>query len=204
MNRWRPELQNRAQALLDRYPVAHSAVMPLLHLAAVQDGYVTEEGMREVAALVGLTPAQVRGVASFYGMYKLTPVGRYLISVCGSISCHLLEAREVMSAVVAETGVEPGRPGGDGLFTVEWVECLGACGGAPALEVNYELVEGVVPDQARALCRWLRQERPEVVVADRMQELFGGRPSFEHGASDPTGAVAPVPAFGPYGSAGEG
>jgi NADH-quinone oxidoreductase subunit E len=204
MNRWTPELQKRAQALLGRYPERRSALMPLLHLAMVQDGYLTEEGMREVAAMVGLTPAQVRGVASFYSIYKLAPVGCYLLSVCCSISCHLLEAEAVMAAIEAETGVSAGETGADGLFSVEKVECLGACGGAPAIEVNYELVEGVGSEQARALCRWLREERPAVVVSDQMQDRFGGRRSFDRGPADPTGAVMAVPAFGPYGSVGEG
>jgi NADH-quinone oxidoreductase subunit E len=203
MNRWTADLQKRAQTLLAKYPEKRSALMPLLHLAMVQDGYLTEEGLREVAEMVDLTPAQVRGVASFYGMYKLAPVGRYLISICCSISCYLLEAEAVAAAITAETGVPVGETGADGTFSVEKVECLGACGGAPALEVNYELLEGVTPDQARALCRWLRGDRPSVVVSDEMQDRFGGRRSFDRGPADPTGAVAAVPAFGPYGSLGE-
>ena len=104
MNRWTPELRKRAQALLTQYPERRSTLMPLLHLAMVQDGYLTEEGIREVAGIVGLTPAQVRGVASFYSMYKLAPVGRYLISICSSISCHLLEAEAVVAAITAPVG----------------------------------------------------------------------------------------------------
>jgi hypothetical protein len=85
-------------------------------------------------------------------------------------------------------------------FSVEHVECLGACGGAPAVQVNYELIEGATPDQARALCRWLQDERPEVVNTDDMQERFGGRRSFDWAITEPDGAVGPYPAFGPYGT----
>lgn len=204
MNAWTPELEERARALVGRYPEPRSALGPLLYLVMRQDGCLSEEGMRRVAALTGTTPAQVRGVASFYTMYQATPPGRYLVSVCTSISCHLLGGEQVLSAVEEETGVVDGRTGDEGVFSVEHVECLGACAGAPALQVNYELVEGVTPDGARALCRWLAEERPSVVLSDEMQERFGGQRSFDWASADPAGAVAPVPAFEPYGSAGEG
>jgi NADH-quinone oxidoreductase subunit E len=204
MRTWTPELEERARALVGRYPEPRSALGPLLYLAMRQDGYLSEEGMRRAAELTGTTSAQVRGVASFYTMYRLAPPGRYLLSVCTSISCHLLGGQEVLAAVEDETGVADGHTGEDGLFSVEQVECIGACAGAPALQVNYELVEGVTPESARALCRWLREERPAVVLSDQMQERFGGRRSFDWGPTEPRGAVAPVPAFEPYGTAGEG
>jgi NADH:ubiquinone oxidoreductase subunit E len=160
--------------------------------------------MRRTAELVGLTPAQVQAVASFYTMYKREETGRYLISVCTSISCMLRGGEDVLEAVVDETGVAPGETGDDGLFSVEHVECIGSCGGAPALQVNYEFVEGVTPDGARALCRWLRDGRPDVVMADEMQELFGGTPGFEWGPPDREGATGPAPAFAPYGTSEEG
>lgn len=204
MSSWTPELEEKARALVGRYPEPRSALGPLLYLAMRRDGYLSEEGMRRVAELTGTTPAQVLGVASFYTMYKLAPPGRYLVSVCTSISCHLLRGEEVLAAVEEETGVADGHTGGDGLFSVEHVECVGACAGAPALQVNYELVEGVTPESARALCRWLRTERPAVVRSDEMQARFGGRRSFDRASPDPVGAVGPVPAFEPYGTAGEG
>jgi hypothetical protein len=146
----------------------------------------------------------VQSVASFYTMYKRDDVGRYLLSVCTSISCMLLGGDEVLDAVADETGVPDGETSGDRLFSVEHVECIGACGGAPAVQVNYELVEGVTPDAGRAMCRWLREQQPEVVIGDSLQEQFGGRRSFDWGPAEDVGAVAPVPAFEPYGSAREG
>jgi NADH:ubiquinone oxidoreductase subunit E len=178
--------------------------MPLLYLAQAEEGRLTEEGMRWTADLTGLTPAQVQSVASFYTMFKREETGRYLLSVCTSISCMLLGAEEVLDAVSDETGVPVGGTGEEGLFSVEHVECIGACGGAPAIQVNYEFVEGVSPDDARALCRWLRDGRPEVVMADEMQELFGGRRAFDWGPADRDGATGPTPAFGPYGTAEQG
>ena len=201
---WGKDAVERAEALVARYPERRSAVMPLLYLAMREDGYLTEDGMRRVAGLTGLTPAQVQSVASFYTMYKRDRTGRYLVSVCTSISCMLLGADDVLAAVSEETGVADGDTDEDGLFSVEHAECIGACGGAPAVQVNYELVEGVTPEQGKALCAWLREARPEVVLGDEMQELFGGQRSFEWGPSETAGAVGPFPAFEPYGTAKEG
>ncbi len=200
---WSRAAEDRAEALLGLYPERRSAVMPLLYLAMHEEGRLSDEGMRRVAEFTGLTAVQVKAVATFYSMYKSDP-GRYVVSVCGSISCYLLGADEVLAAVEDETGVRAGETGADGLFTVERVECIGACGGAPAVQVDYEMIEGVTPEQGRALCRWLRDERPGVVLSDEMQERFGGQRSFEWGPEDRRGALGPVPAFGPYGTAGEG
>ena len=90
------------------------------------------------------------------------------------------------------------------MFSVEHVECIGACGGAVAVQVNYETIEGVTADKAAALVKWLSDTQPEVVLADEMQQLFGGRRSFDWGPTDAEGAIRPVPAYGPYGSAKEG
>jgi NADH:ubiquinone oxidoreductase subunit E len=201
MSAWAPEVEERARGLVARYPEPRSALGPLLYLAMRHDGGITEEGMRRVAELTGTTPAQVQSVASFYTMYKAAP-GRYLISVCTSISCHLLGGEEVLAAVEEEAGAAAGETDAGGLFTVERAECLGACGGAPALQVNYENVEGVTPEQARALCRRLREARPAVVRSDSLQEEFGGGRAFDWGPEEAAGAVAPVPSFEPYGTAG--
>ena len=204
MSLWPPDVQERAKELIGRYPDPKSAVMPLLYLAMRQDGYLTEAGMQEVAGWTGHSPAQVQSVATFYGMFKTEPLGKYLVSVCTSISCMLLGSDEVLEAVEDETGVPHGETDAEGLFSVEHVECLGACGGAPAVQVNYELIEGSTPDQARALCRWLQEERPEVVNTDEMQDQFGGRRSFDWAIAEVDGALGPFPAFGPYGTAREG
>lgn len=198
---WSDATKQRAQAILARYPEKRSAVMPLLYLAQHEEGHLSADGMRTVAELTGITPAQVQSVASFYTMYKRDEMGTYLVSVCTSISCMLLGGEEVLAAVEDETGVADGEMSSDGLVSVERVECIGACGGAPAVQVNYELVEGLTPDTGRKLCRWLLDGRPRVVLGDEMQELFGGQQSFDWGPVEREGATGPVPAFGPYGTA---
>ncbi len=194
----------RVEKILSSYPDKRSAVMPLLYLAMSEHGYLTDEAIREVAGLVGLTSVQVSAAATFYTMYKRQAVGKYLVSVCSSISCGLLGAKRVLAAIEDEAGVPAGETDPEGQVSVEHVECIGACGGAPAVQVNYELIEGVNPDQARSLVQWLRDASPPVVNGDEMQALFGGRRSFDWGPADSTGSVGPLPALEGLGSTGEG
>ena len=203
MKRWSRDRAERAEQILAQYPQPRSAVMPLLYLAMAEHGYLSNQAMAEVAGLTGLTPAQVLSAASFYTMYKRAPVGKYLVSVCTSISCHLLGGEAVLEAVERATATPHGETSQDQVFSVEHVECLGACGGAPAVQVNYELVEGINPERAKLLCEWLRRAAPACVRADEMQALFGGQRSFDWGPPDRSGATVPVPAFGPLGTLGE-
>lgn len=200
---WSAETEELARALIAQYPRKRSAVMPLLYLAMSEEGWLTSAGMERVAELTEITAAQVQAVASFYTMYKRERTGTYLISCCTSISCMLLGGDDVLHAIEDEAGVPHGETDDQGELSVEHAECLGACGGAPAVQVNYELIEGVTPDKARDLVRWLRKARPPIVNADEMQELFGGVRSFDWAIRDGSGAVGPYPAFGPYGTVRE-
>lgn len=202
---WSPVAEERARKVIASYPQRRSAVMPLLYIAMREDldqGHdrLTPEGMRRVAELVGLAPAQVSAVASFYTMYKREEVGRYLVSVCTSLSCWLGGADEVLAAVEDEAGAPSGATDSDGLISPEHVECIGACAGAPAVQVNYEFVEGVTPGKARQMVRWLRTERPLDVTGDVLQHRFGGRTSFPWAIPDAVGAGGPVPAFSAFGT----
>ena len=203
MSDWSETTLERAQEIIARYPDKRSAVMPLLYLAMSEEGWLTEKGMEEVGLLVDMTSAQVQAVASFYTMYKRERTGRYLVSVCTSISCMLLGADDVMAAVEDEADVPHGETDAEGVLSVEHAECIGACGGAPALQVNYELIEGVSPEKARELVRWLRTTTPAVVAPDEMQELFGDRRSFDWAIASDAGAVGPYPAFQPLGTVGK-
>ena len=200
---WSDTAVRRAQTLVESYPDPRSAVMPLLYIAMSEaGGQLTDEGMQTVAGFTGLTSVQVKSVASFYTMYK-THVGRHLVSVCTSISCHLLGGDEVLAAAADEAGVTPGGTTTDGALTVERVECIGACGGAVAVQVDYEFVEGVTPEAARSLCRWLIDESPASVSSEDLQQRFGGRRSFDWGPADTTEAFGPIPTFAPYGTTRE-
>jgi len=133
-----------AKETIARYPVAKSAILPLLHLAQDQDGWVSPEAMEEVADLLGLTPAQVLGVCTFYTMFKREPVGRMVVSVCTNVSCLVNGGPELLAAL------EERHLDDDGVF-VEEVECLAACDIAPVMQVNYDFHGPVTADEAQAI-----------------------------------------------------
>ncbi len=126
-----------AREILARYPKPKSAVIPLLHLAQEQEGWVTPDAMVEIADLTGTTAAEVLGTGSFYEMFKFHPVGRYVVNVCTNVSCQLLGGEELLDHAEATLGVRAGGTTDDGLFTVEDVECVAACTEAPCFTVNY-------------------------------------------------------------------
>jgi NADH-quinone oxidoreductase subunit E len=140
-----------AQEIISRYPRPKSALIPLLHLSQEQNGYVTETAMKHIAELVGVTPAEVLGTASFYEMFKFEPVGKYVINICGTMSCALLGADELMHRAEHRLGVKPGGTTPDGLFTLEHAECQAACTEAPCLQVNYRYRFRMTPDQLDTL-----------------------------------------------------
>lgn len=126
-----------AKEIIGRFPRTKSALIPLLHLAQEQDGYVTRDAMEHLADLVGTTPAEVYGTASFYEMFKLHPVGRYCVNVCTNISCQLLGGEELLHHAEEALGIRAGATTADGAITLEDVECIAACTEAPAIQVNY-------------------------------------------------------------------
>jgi NADH-quinone oxidoreductase subunit E len=132
------DLRRTAEAIVARYPNSRSAVLPLLFLVQSAEGFVTEQGMREVADVLGLTPAQVLATASFYTMLKKRPQGEYLISVCRNLSCTHLGARRILRDLEDHLQVSVGETTPDGKFTLETAECLATCDGAPSMQVNYE------------------------------------------------------------------
>mgnify|MGYP003329194917 CR=1 FL=1 len=152
---WDSKLIERANRIIDLYPQKRSALGPLLYLAQEKEGYIDDDSVIEISKLVGITEVQVRSVASFYTMYKQEPSGKYLLSVCKSISCEINNSKEVIDNIKEFTGLANNETDIESTFTFEEVECIGACGGAPAVQVNYETVEGVTPTKALELCKYL-------------------------------------------------
>ena len=136
--------RRKAREIVDRYPVKRSAVLPLLHLAQDQDGWVTTEAMEEIAGLLDLTPAEVLGTCSFYTMLKREPVGRLVVSVCTNVTCLVLGGPELLAHLEDRYVVD------DEIF-VEEAECLGACDLAPVMQVNYEFHGPVTNEAARTI-----------------------------------------------------
>ncbi|MDE0613821.1 MAG: NADH-quinone oxidoreductase subunit NuoE [bacterium] len=151
-----------AQDILSRYPVPRSALIPLLHLAQEQDGYVTEDAMAHIAELVGVTPAEVMGTCSFYEMLKREPVGDYMVNICNGISCHLLGSSDLIHHAEATLGVRPGGTTDDGKITLEAVECIAACTEAPCLQVNYRYRNQVTTEEFDQLVEDLRADTASV------------------------------------------
>src|ERR1700759_28252 len=120
-----------AKEIMGRFPRARSALIPLVHLAQEQDGYVTEDAMVHIAELLGIAPAEVYGTATFYEMFKFEPVGKYCVNICTNISCQLLGGYELLEHAEERLGVKAGGTTTDGMFTLEDVECIAACTEAP-------------------------------------------------------------------------
>ena len=145
-----------ANAIIKRYPRARSALIPLLHLAQEQDGWVTPEAMEHIGELLDLAPAEVLGTCSFYEMFKREPVGKYLVNVCVGISCHLLGADGLLASCEWALGIKAGSTTPDGLVTLGAVECIAACTEAPALQINYRYFDRVAEQDVEKVLTDLR------------------------------------------------
>ena len=135
--------KERYEKIRSRYPTVMAALLPALNLAQELRGHISPETMDEVASLLGLSSAYVRGVATFYTMYNKRPVGRFLIQVCTNISCNICGADEVLAAFLEHTGTELGDTSDDGNFTVVEAECLAACGFPTCVQINERYFEDV-------------------------------------------------------------
>lgn len=126
-----------AKEIIARYPRQKSALIPLLHLAQEQTGYISRDAMMHLGELVNVTSAEVYGTASFYEMFRFEPIGKYLINICGTLSCALMGSEELMHHAEKRLGVKAGGTTQDGMFTLAHAECQAACTEAPCLQVNY-------------------------------------------------------------------
>jgi NADH:ubiquinone oxidoreductase subunit E len=139
-------------ALLTHYPTKMAALLPALWMVQEDRGWVGDAAMAEIAAVLDLTPAYVKGVVTFYTMYHQHPVGTNFVQVCTTTPCNVCGAEDVVRAFLKHTGTgELGLTSADGKFTVIEVECLGACGFATPVMINDELIESVTPDQVPAI-----------------------------------------------------
>lgn len=154
------DLRAKADELVARYPSPRSAMLPLLYLVQAQEGHVSREGLREVGEILGVTTAEVEAVATFYTMFKRRPCGTWLLSVCTNVSCAVVGAREVYERAREVLGEDAPSMTADGLFTLEEVECLGACDAAPVVQVNYCSYDRVTPDGVGQIIESLKSGAP--------------------------------------------
>jgi NADH-quinone oxidoreductase subunit E len=150
------DLYQEIQRIANRYPVRRSAIMPALHLAQEKHGWLSPEGLREIADALDLTPAYCQAVASFYDMYRLEPVGRHMVEVCTNISCALVGAQQVLDAFEEELGVHAGETTEDGEITLRTIECLGGCGWGTVVAIDHRYREPVKPEDVPGIVEELR------------------------------------------------
>ena len=143
--------EERLRKVLSRYADRQAALLPALHIAHELRGYLSPETMDEVARRLDLPPAYVRGVATFYTMYNLQPLGKFLIQVCTNISCNLCGGEDVLQAFLKHTGTDVGEVSANGMWTVMEVECLGACGFPTVVQINEKFFENVKPADVPAI-----------------------------------------------------
>ncbi len=152
--------ENRArfEEIVKRYPPdrRRSAVLPALYLVQQQQGYVTANGIRHVAELLGITRADVEDVVSYYTMFYTKPVGKFVVNVCRTLSCAVNGAERVTEEISATLGIRPGQTDPSGTFTLIETECLGACDRAPVVMVNDAWHECLRPEDASKLIDALR------------------------------------------------
>ena len=145
-----------AARIIARYPLKRSALLPLLYLIQSEHGFVSSQGMRAVADLLGLTRAEVGAVATFYTMFKRDPQGAWLVSVCTQPSCTLAGGDAIKKGLEASLGITCGQTTEDGSVSLEEVECLCACDGAPVVSVNYENYQRMNAEQIVEMVEALR------------------------------------------------
>jgi len=152
--------ENRARLdeIVRRYPPdqARSAVLPALYLVQAQQGYITSHSMQHVADVLGLTPADVEDVVTYYTMFYTKPVGKFVLSVCRTLSCAVLGAERVTEEICSALHIKPGETDASGTFTLLEVECLGACDRAPVIMVNDAWQERQRPEDVPKLLSDLR------------------------------------------------
>jgi len=147
MSIFSPRLAARFDALVEKYPVRRSALVPMLLYAQDEIGYLSDVVIAEVAARIGITELDVRNVATYYSMLRFKPAGKFNVQVCTNISCMLRGAYDVYERFQEELGIGHKGVTSDGVFSLEEVACIGSCCWAPAIQVNYNFHDDVIPDQ---------------------------------------------------------
>ncbi len=153
-----PELAARFDALVVKYPLRRSALIPMLLYAQDEVGYLSDAVIAEVARRIGLTELEVRNVATYYSMLRFKPAGRFNIQVCTNISCMLRGAYDIFERFQEELSLAPKGVTPDGLFSLEEVECIGACCWAPAIQVNYDFHDELKPDLVPSILNDYREK----------------------------------------------
>lgn len=153
-----PESTRRIRAIAARYPHGQSALIPALYVAQGEQGSLSDDTLAEIAGLLGMTPVDVKAIASFYTMFYRQPGGKFVFQVCGTLSCALCGTEELIRHMEEKLGIRAGQSTPDGRFKLEVVECLGACGSGPVMllgdryhhNLTPELVDSIIDELKNA------------------------------------------------------
>jgi len=156
MSIFSPKLAARFDALVEKYPLRRSALVPMLLYAQDEIGYLSDAVIAEIADRIGITELDVRNVATYYSMLRFKPAGKYNVQVCTNISCMLRGAYDLFERFQDELGIGHKGVTTDGLFSLEEVECIGACCWAPAIQVNYDFHDDLTPQHVTGILETYR------------------------------------------------
>ena len=146
--------EKQFEKLLKKYPSKDALMLPTLWMVQYQEGWISEDAMEYVARKLDKSPMEVYQFATFYTMFNLKPIGKYHIQLCKTLSCKLCGSEKIKNHIFKRLGIKPGESTKDMKFTLSEVECLGACGGAPAMSLNGDYVENLTPDK---IDEWLNK-----------------------------------------------
>jgi NADH-quinone oxidoreductase subunit E len=155
------QLEERFATMVNHYPTKRSVLVPMLLYIQDELGALTNEAIHEIAQRTELSELEVRNVISYYSMLRTRPIGKYNLQVCTNVSCLLRGAEDIFEHCKKKLGVGNKQTTPDGLFTVEEVECIGACSWAPALMMNYDFHENLTPQKVDELIEGLKKKEQQ-------------------------------------------
>lgn len=161
MSVFSPKVAARFDALVEKYPLRRSALVPMLLYAQDEVGYLSDAVIAEVADRIGITELDVKSVASYYSMLRFKPAGKFNVQVCTNISCMLRGGYDIFDKFSQELGVGHKGVTADGVFSLEEVECIGACCWAPAIQVNYDFHDDLKPENVPEILAQYRKQFQE-------------------------------------------
>ena len=151
-------LVKKFDQVISRYPLKRSAIVPCLLFAQDEVGFISGEVIEAISHRVEVRPIEVIETIGYYSMLHREPIGKYNLQVCTNVSCMLRGAEQILEHCMKRLSIEPKETTPDGLFSLEEVECLGACCGAPAMQVNYDFYEDLTPDKVDSILERLKKD----------------------------------------------
>ena len=152
------ETLQEVEKIREKYPLVNSAILPVLYLAQKEFGYISEEVISYLAELLGVAPTRIKETATFYTMYNKKQVGEYLIQVCHNLTCTMMGAESLVEHIKEKLGITVGETTSDGKFSLIEVECLGACGTAPVMQINDDYHESLTSEKVDSILEELKKK----------------------------------------------